>query len=147
MQPPPIPTKDTEHLRMLAICHYVVSGLSVLVIGFLLLHYTIMKMVFANPKMWDNAKEPPPFNPAEFMHLFQWFYLFAGIMIVIFAILTLLSGRFIHRRVNRNFSIVIGGMNCLHFPFGTLLGIFTLIILTKDSVMRMYSNSKQSDQT
>jgi hypothetical protein len=44
--------------------------------------------------------------------------------------LTFIAGRFIHRRVNRTFSIVIAGINCLHF-FGTALGIFTLIVLTR----------------
>ncbi|MDZ4403017.1 hypothetical protein [Prosthecobacter sp.] len=142
MQPPPIPSKDAEHLRTLAICHYVVSGLSLFGIAFLLLHYAIMNTVFANPKMWENAKEPPPFNPAEFMHLMQWFYLFFGVMIVLGGVATLMSGRFIHRRVNRTFSIVVAGLNCLCFPFGTVLGVFTLIVLTKESVMRLYAEAQ-----
>ena len=141
MQPPPIPNKDAENLRTLAIFHYVVSGLSLLGLGFLGLHYSIMRMVFDNPQMWEKAKSPPPFNPAEFFHLFQWFYLLFGVLIVVSGILTLMAGRYIHRRVNRTFSIVIAGFNCLHFPFGTLLGVFTLIVLTKDSVMRLYTEA------
>ena len=141
MQPPPIPNKDAENLRTLAICHYVVSGLSLLGLGFLGLHYSIMRMVFDNPQMWEKAKSPPPFNPDEFLHFFQWFYLLFGVLIVVSGILTLMAGRFIHRRVNRTFSIVIAGFNCLHFPFGTLLGVFTLIVLTKDSVMRLYTEA------
>lgn len=147
MQPPPIPSKDAENLRTLAICHYVVSGLSLLGIGFLGLHYSIMHMVFDNPKLWEKAKESPPFNPAEFIHIFKWFYLICGVVILAGGILTLISGRFIHRRVNRTFSIVIAGLNCLHFPFGTLLGIFTIIVLTKDSVMRLYAQSETKSLT
>lgn len=147
MQPPPIPNKDAENLRTLAICHYVVSGLSLLGLGFLALHYAIMRMVFDNPKLWEKAKEPPPFNPTEFFHLVQWFYLIFGVLIVAGGILTLMSGRFIHRRTNRTFSIVIAGLNCLQFPFGTLLGIFTLIVLTKDSVMRLYEQSETKTLT
>ncbi len=143
MQPPPIPNKDIEHLRTLAICHYVVAGLSVLGLAFLGLHYSLMRRVFDNPHMWDKAKSPPPFNPVEFFHFFQWFYLLFGVIMVVAGILTLMSGRFIHRRVNRTFSIVIAGLNCLHMPFGTLLGVFTLIVLTKDSVMQLYAPSKQ----
>jgi membrane protein YqaA with SNARE-associated domain len=139
MQPPPLPNKDAENLRTLAICHYVVSGLSLFGLGFLVLHYSIMRMFFGNSKLWEKAKEPPPFNPAEFFHLFQWFYLIFGVMIVVGGVLTLISGRFIHRRTNRTFSIVIAGLNCLHFPFGILLGIFTIIVLTKDSVIRLYA--------
>ncbi len=142
MQPPPIPCKEAEHLRTLAICHYVVAGLSIFGLAFLGLHYSIMRMAFGNPQMWDKAKSPPPFDPAEFFHAFQWFYLFFGVMIVASGILTLISGRFIHRRVNRTFSIIIAGLNCLYMPFGTLLGIFTLIVLTKDSVLQLYAQSK-----
>ena len=147
MQPPPIPNKDTDNLRTLAICHYVVSGLSLLGLGFLGLHYSIMRMVFDNPQMWEKAKSPPPFNPAEFFHLFQWFYLLFGVLILVSGILTLIAGRFIHRRVNRTFSIVIAGLNCLHFPFGTVLGVFTLILLTKESVMRLYTQAETGATT
>jgi hypothetical protein len=53
-----------------------------------------------------------------------------------------LSGRFIQRRVNRTFSIVVSGFLCLFFPFGTILGIFTLIVLTRESVIRLYAEAK-----
>jgi hypothetical protein len=145
MQPPPIPNKNAENLRTLAICHYVVSGFSIVGIGFLFFHYSFMHMFFGNPQMWQNAKQQPPFNPAEFFHLFhlfQWLYLIAAVFMVAGGILTLISGRFIHRRVNRTFSIIIGGLNCLHFPFGIVLGIFTIIVLTKNSVMSLYAQSK-----
>lgn len=147
MQPPPIPNKDAENLRTIAICHYVVSGLSLFALAFLGLHYSIFKVFFANPQMWENQKQPQPFNPAEFFAIFQWFYLIFGILILVGGILTFLSGRFIHRRVNRTFSLVIAGLNCMHFPFGTLLGVFTLIILTKDSVMQLYAQSKSKSLT
>ncbi len=147
MQPPPIPDKDAEHLRTLAACHYVVSGFAILGIGFLVLHYSIMRMIFGNPQIWQNAKQPPPFNPADFFHLFQWFYLFAAVFLIVGGILTLISGRFIHRRVNRTFSIVIGGLNCIHFPFGMILGIFTILVLTKESVMQLYSQSETKTLT
>jgi hypothetical protein len=142
MQPPPIPNKDAENLRILAISHYVVSALSILGIGFLVFHYSVMRMIFDNPQFWNSAKQTFPFNPAEFFHIFQWFYLVASVFMVIGGILTLISGRFIHRRVNRTFSIIIAGLNCLHFPLGIILGIFTILVLTKDSVTRLYSQPK-----
>jgi hypothetical protein len=147
MQPPPIPNKDADNLRTLAICHYVVSGFSLLGLGFLGLHYSIMRVAFGNPQLWENAKSPQPFKPDEFFHVFQWFYLIFGILIVLSGILTLMAGRFIHRRVNRTFSIVIAGLNCLHLPFGTVLGVFTIIMLTKESVMRLYTQAKTAATT
>lgn len=146
MQPPPLSNKDAEHLRLLAIFHYIVSGLSILGLGFLALHYSFMRMIFGDPQLLNNPKKTAPFNPSEFLdffHFLQWIYVAIGLVIVVGGILNFISGRFIHRRVNRIFSIVIAALNCLHFPFGTGLGIFTLIVLTKDSVMQLYTDSRQ----
>jgi hypothetical protein len=37
--------------------------------------------------------------------------------------------------------MVIAGINCLSFPFGTALGIFTLIVLSRESVQALYKSS------
>lgn len=148
MQPPPIPSKDAEHLRTLVICHYIEAGLTLMMSAFIPLHYAIMRMVFTNPeftKEMERARsgaQPMPFDPQQFFALFQWFYVIAGVFMLAAIILTVVSGRFIQRRVNRTFSIVVSGFLCLFFPFGTILGIFTIIVLTKDSVMRLYDEAK-----
>ena len=53
--------------------------------------------------------------------------------------LTLLSGYFIVRRKCRTFSLVIAGINCLSIPLGTTLGVFTIIVLMRDSVKTIYT--------
>ena len=64
----------------------------------------------------------------------------AGAMLLGWAvgILTLISGRAIARRRWRFFSLVMAGVNCASFPFGTLLGIFTFIVLLRASVRSLY---------
>jgi len=140
MQPPPIPNNDAEHLRILVICHYVKAGLTFLMIGFLYLHYSMMKLVLDNPEIMKAQQgQGMPFDPQQFFALFKWFYLFGGVFMLMTSIVTLLSARFIQRRVNRMFSIIIGGGLCLFFPLGTALGVFTIIILGRDSVRRLYA--------
>ena len=34
--------------------------------------------------------------------------------------------------------MVIAGINCLHIPLGTLLGVFTLVVLGRESVRKLY---------
>ncbi|TDU81718.1 hypothetical protein EI77_01028 [Prosthecobacter fusiformis] len=138
MSPPPLPSKDREHLRSLVICHYVCAGFGLAGMAFLVLHYSIMNAVFSNPKLWEKAKEPPPFDPALIVTGMQWFYLIMGVMILASAVLTLLAGLSIRARVRRTFSMVVAGLNCMQFPIGTLLGVFTLIVLSRDSVVRLY---------
>jgi hypothetical protein len=37
------------------------------------------------------------------------------------------------------FSLVVTGITCLSFPFGTALGVFTIIVLTRGSVRQLYA--------
>lgn len=140
MNPPPVPSPDADHLRVLAICHHITAGLTLLMSGFIPLHYAIMKMVFTNPEMMKPKPGQPamPFDPAEFFALFQWFYVIAAVFMLGAVVVTVLSGRFIQRRVNRLFSLIAAGFLCMFFPFGTVLGVFTFIVLTRESVRRLY---------
>jgi hypothetical protein len=141
-EPPPLThdqTKtDTEHLRLLSVFHLVLAGLSVLGIGFLGLHYVMMRLMFTNPEMWKNAHGGPP--PDIFFSVFRWFYAVFGALIAAGGVGNFLSGLFIRRRTNRTFSIVMAGINCISFPFGTLLGVFTIIVLLRASVREIYED-------
>lgn len=129
---------DADHLRLLAIFHFVIAGLALFGLLFLFLHFIMMHALFSNPQMWQNQKENMPFPPAEFFRLFRWFYGFMGGMLVIGGVLNLLSGLFISRRENRTFSLVIAALDLLQIPFGTVLGIFTIVVLLRDSVRELY---------
>ncbi|WP_438481692.1 hypothetical protein [Oleiharenicola lentus] len=127
---------DADHLRLLAVFHFVVAGLSVVGLGLVALHYTFMRVFFMNPDMWKDQKSAPP--PVAIMDIFKWFYLVFAVLLVVVVVGNLLSGLFIGKRKHRMFSLVVGGINCLQFPFGTALGVFTLVVLTRDSVRESY---------
>lgn len=139
-QTPPLLTddqsrRDDEHLRLLSIFHFVVGGLAVAGIAFLCLHFLIFQFVIANPAMWKGNPNPPP---AEFFQMFVWFYVFMGLVLVTAGGLNVLSGLFLRRRTNRTFSLVVAGLDCLQIPCGTILGVFTIVVLTRDSVRVSY---------
>lgn len=143
--PPPLPPLyrdqrlvDQEHLRLLAIFHYVVAGLAFVGIGFLVMHFMMMRMFFDNPEMWKNTPNPPP---QQFFAMFRWFYLFGGVCLILAAIGNLLSGLYIRAKKHRMFSLVIAALNCIQIPFGTLLGVFTIVVLVRESVMELYEAS------
>lgn len=147
--PPPVPPEgagigvrdqaaaDASHLKLLMVFHYVLAGLSLLGLGFLFLHYTFMDLLMNNPEMWEESDQRPP--PEAFFDLFQYFYLLMGLMMVTVALANALSARFIQTRRHRIFSMVVAGLDCLLFPFGTALGIFTFIVLLRDSVESTYA--------
>jgi len=127
--------RDDEHLRLLSIFHFVVGGLAVAGMAFLCLHFLLFDFVFANPAMW---KGNPNLPPAEFFHIFVWFYVFMGLVFAAAAVLNVLSGWFLRQRTNHTFSLVVAGLDCLQIPCGTILGVFTIVVLTRDSVRVSY---------
>jgi hypothetical protein len=79
---------------------------------------------------------PPP--PAQFGWLLVVFGALSVLLGWTWGILLIVSGRCIARRRHRVFSMVIAGLSCLQIPFGTALGVFTMIELSKDSVRAQY---------
>jgi hypothetical protein len=140
---PPLPRDqrkiDADHLNLLALFHFVGAGLAVLGLLFLLVHYTFMHAMFTNPKFFENQKQPMPMTPEQLFAIFKWFYLAFGIWFVISGVLNLISGLCLRARKGRTFSLVVAGINCLHIPLGTVLGVFTIVVLIRDSVRELYS--------
>jgi hypothetical protein len=128
---------DANHLKLLSIFHFVGAGLAVLGIGFLFMHYTILSTVFSNPKFFQNQNQGPP--PAEIFAMLKWLYLGLGLWFFSSLVLNLISAFFIRARKNRTFSLVVAAINCLHIPLGTVLGVFTSIVLIRHSVSELYN--------
>ena len=129
---------DVQHLQLLSIFHFVVAGLAVAGIGFLALHYLMMHAFMSNPEMWRNQKSGAVFAPDQFFAIFAWFYVAFGALLVLAAIANLLSGLFLRRRKFRMFSLVVGAINCIQVPVGTVLGVFTIVVLVRDSIRELY---------
>ena len=123
---------DAEHLKLLSIFHFIGAGLAFIGILFTLGHYAI----FSNPKMWHGQTQGPP--SVEFFAAFKWIYVVFGVWFLGSGVLNLIVGFFIRARTHRIFSLVVAAINCLHTPMGTALGVFTIIVLTRDSVRQAY---------
>jgi hypothetical protein len=128
---------DADHVRLLAIFHFIGAGLALVGNLFLFFDFMIIQGVFSNPQMWQNQKMGPP--PAQFLAMFKWFYVVFGVWLLVSGILNLISGFFLLGRKHRTFSLVVGGINCVHVPLGTTLGVFTIIVLTRNSVRELYN--------
>ena len=133
--------KDIEHLRQLSIFHFVGAGLSLAALVFLGLHFTIMNAVFSNPDLFKGAQGGPP--PAQFFAMLKIFYAVGATWFVISGLINLMSAVYLRKRRNRTFSMVVAGFNCLYMPLGTVLGVFTFIVLGRDSVAALYEANKQ----
>ena len=141
---PPLPgsaqKRDSDHLTLLAIFHFIGGGLAVLGLLFLAGHFMLMHEIFANPKFLQNQKQGP--SPAEIFAIVKWVYLIIGVWCVVSGLLNVISGFCLRARKARTFSLVVAGINCLHVPLGTVLGVFTLIVLLRDSVRELYAECR-----
>ena len=131
---------DAEHLRLLAIFHFVSAALAFVGVLFASLYFVLIWAVFANPELWAQSQEGPP--PQAVITIFQWLTGIGVVWFVVACVGNLLSGLYLRTRRHRTFSMVIAGINCLHIPLGTLLGVFTLAVLGRESVRKLYLDAK-----
>ena len=136
---PPFTTPDTDHRRLLAILHNVVTGVGALFACLPLIHVAIGIMMVTQPAAFGGHNQGPP-PPAFFGYLFAGMGAFFVLLGWAAAVCTFISGRYLARRRNRLFSFVMAAFLCMFMPFGTVLGIFTIIVLSRDSVKRLYES-------
>lgn len=133
--------QDTEHLRLLAIFHYVVAGLAALFSLFPLI-YTTVGAIFifvarhGTPKPGDEL--PPEFLGWIFVGIGSFLFLLGIAM----AICILIAGRSLALRKCYSFALVIACIECLFVPFGTILGVFTIVALSRESVKALFSGTQ-----
>jgi hypothetical protein len=118
---------DASHLNLLAIFHFVLAGLSVLGSPFCWCITRSCTPSSRIPRLFKGQNTGA--MPAELFAAFRWFYAIGALFFIGFGILNLVSGLCIRARKRRTFSLVVAGANCIQFPFGTALGIFTIIVL------------------
>ena len=128
---------DADHLRLLSIFHYIGAGIAVLGLGFLAMHYFFFHAFLDNPDLWKNQKGAVP-PPKELFALLGWFYVVFGAWLAASCLINVLSGVFLGRRKYRAFSLIVAVIDCIHIPLGTVLGVFTIVVLLRPSVREVY---------
>jgi hypothetical protein len=127
--------QDAEHLRLLSIFHYVVAGMTALFACFPCI-YLVLGILFVSGAL-DHGKgnEAPPASVG-------WLLIaIAGVLILTgwsVAIAILVAGRFLARRAHYLYCFVVAAIECILMPFGTVLGVFTIIVLSRTSVRSLF---------
>ena len=134
--------KDLEHLRLLSIFHYVVAGLIALFACFPIIHLVI-GLTFLTTDFPQKPGEP------EFpVRLFGLMFTIIPLIIILggwaLAILTFIAGRKLSKQQSYMFCFVIAGVLCIFMPFGTVLGVFTILVLMRDSVKVLFNGQNFS---
>jgi len=121
---------DLQHLQLLSIFHYIVGGMSILCGCFPFIHVGMGIAMLSGA--FDQAGQGGP--PREL----GWLFIAIGGAIILvlwtYGILVVVCGRKLSTRRNYWFCFVMACIECLEVPFGTVLGVFTIIVLLRPSV-------------
>ncbi len=132
---------DNNQLNILSIFHYVFAGITGISACFPIFHLIMgLSMLFGNFYPEEVGAEIPfPFEMFGLM-----FTLIPAAIIIIgwvFAIAIAISGYFLSKRRNYLYCLIVAGISCVFMPFGTILGVFTIVVLMKDDVKNLFSNN------
>ena len=128
--------QEEQHLQLLTIFHYIVGGLTALFACFPLIHLTIgLVMVFGG---FSGNQAPPAFVGWLFIILGGGFFLVGQSLVICIII----AGRFLAQRRRYLFVFVVACCECLFMPFGTVLGVFTIVLLSRESVKSAFCSAE-----
>lgn len=158
-------SKIREHLRLLSIFHYVIGGFLALGSLFPMLYVAMGAVVFflepAQPPEIVESTAPveevgaplvedsePVANAAGNTASQQEQEMVGGIFMVIgaigvlviwtLAIFAIIAGRRLASHRSHTFCLVVAAAECLFMPLGTVLGVFTILVLVKPEARELF---------
>ena len=133
--------KVSRNLNTLAVLQYVWAGLSFFSAIIIFIVYFILGTAFTSDVF--------PVSNADDQAVFQViggvFFIISIISVIILiatAVMKIMCGVFIQKKKNRIFCIVIAALECFNIPFGTALGVFTIVELEKPEAKEMFEHNK-----
>ncbi len=135
-------SEDENNLNLLALFHYIVGGLTA-VFSCLPFIHVFIGLAMLSGKFAGRSGAAPP-EP-----LFGWLFVIMGAVFIVcgwsLAVCMAIAGKKLKARRGRTFCMVIAGIECLLMPFGTILGVFTLVVLNKESVRALFDAQPPAD--
>lgn len=124
--------RDLEHLKLLSIFHYVLGGMTALFSCMPIIHLLIGLAIVTN--------QLRPVDPEA--QAIGWIFISLAIFFILtgwtFAIGLMFAGRFLSQKKHYTYCFIIAIISCLFMPFGTILGVFTIVVLVRDSVNTLF---------
>jgi len=129
--------QDEEHLKLLSIFHYVAGGITGVIACFPIMHL-LMGLVILVAGLGEASGDDK--FPVLLIGLI--FILIPGFIILCgwaFAVCLIIAGSFLAQRKRYTFCFVVACISCLLMPYGTVLGVFTIIVLMRPTVKELFA--------
>ncbi len=126
---------DEDHLQLLSIFHYVLAGLAALFSLFPIVHLLLGIGIVSGTF--------PPKAGADAMPAFLgWFFIALASLFILcglaLALCLVVAGRYLVQRRGYVFCLIVAAFSCFAPPFGTVLGVFTIVVLMRPSVKELF---------
>ena len=130
---------DEEHLKLLSLGFMVSAGIGAF-FGLFGLIYVFFGMVISvalahAPMSAKTGGPPPAFIGWIFAGMGLLFLLIGGAV----ALARFWAARCVKQRRSRTYCMVIAAIGCLEFPYGTALGVLSLMVLGRPSVAKRFA--------
>lgn len=125
-----------EQLSLLGTFHLVVAGVAALFSLFPLLHIWVgMRLLKGESPVPGSSGGPPAGDVTEMV---GWMFVILPSVIILlgltFSACLAWAGRCLRARRRFNFCQVMAALSCAFLPMGTVLGVFTLVVLNREGV-------------
>ena len=125
--------KDTEHLKILSIVYYITGVVTLFKSAVFLIHVFlgIIFIIIASSSGEDELAIPG--------FIFLAIGCIGFLLGILIGILKLVTGYMLGKRKMRMFCLIVGVLSCLSIPYGTTQGVFTIIVLVRQSVVNLFT--------
>jgi hypothetical protein len=154
-------TETENHLRLLSIFYYVLAGFQALMgcapiihvgLGAAMLTGNFMPAPPVQPGLSDSEAAMAQAQMESMtggMQVMGGLFLGIGLLTMALsfgiALLFFFTGRSLANRRHYTFCLVASGLACIMIPFGTVLGVFSLIVLLKPHVRALFQGEEVSN--
>ena len=129
--------QDKEHLKLLSVFHYVAGGITGVIACFPVMHLFMGLLLLVAGLGEASVDEKFPVLLFGLM-----FILIPGFIILCgwaLAVCLIIAGSFLAQRRHYTFCFVVACISCLLMPYGTVLGVFTIIVLMRPTVKELFA--------
>lgn len=130
---------DAEHLDLLGLFHYITGGIVTAFSALFAFQYILVRLFLQIPDVQREIEQAD----APVLAIFGFIEAFATVTIaagLVYGVLMIVSGWFLRERCRRVFSFVVAIPMLALVPWGTILGVFTLLVLERASVKSIYAS-------
>jgi hypothetical protein len=127
---------DEEHLRLLSIAHYIAAVFNAFgaLMGFGYgMFFSAMMRSFPNS---TSSGFSGGFDPGLLFGLFGGLF---GVAMLLGAAAEYWVGRNLARREGHTYCVVVSALGCLSVPYGTILGVASLMVLERATVRALFA--------